>query len=339
MNVVIPMLALTVHGGNRVLFQIANFLSKKGHKVTLVTTTTNQTPFELSESVKIKVIFDKIKNKHVRFLFFLLFGPFFFRGDVIISNHFLTYFPSQISTFFSRGKNVFFVQGIESECFNDYNLILRMILSNINRRSFRSKNVVTANPYLSKRVEKYTTISHEFNLGISRRWLKKSTSEKVYDVIYYARDEANKGLDRFYQIYHLNPDLSYLCISQNEKLLDSLSSLDSIDVYMPKSDAEIYNLIDKSRVLLLTSYKEGFALPPLEAMFRGVPFIYFECGGPSVYANSRNSSLINTCSEFKLCFNEINISYDDYSIACMRTAEKFVLEESLIRFNDYILSL
>lgn len=333
------MLAITPHGGNRVLIQIANFLCEKGHNVTIVTTTGNQSPFLISDKITVKIIFNKIKNKYIRFLMFILFSPIYFRCDIVISNHFLTYFPAQISTFFFRSKNLFFVQGVESECFDSYSQPLTYFLSCVNKLAFKSKNLITANPYLSKRIRKYTSVSHEFNLGISKKWLQKKASHKEYDIIYFARDELNKGLDRFLDIYSLNSELKYLCISQDKVLLHKLAEKYNVDVYLPCSDSDIYNCLDKSKVLLLTSYKEGFALPPLEGMFRGVPFIYFECGGPSVYANLNNSILINTSSDFKEAFNKINCSYDFYSKECISTANNFVLEDSLLKLNDYILGV
>lgn len=336
MNIIIPMLALTPHGGNRVLIQIANFLCEKGHEVTLITTTKNQSPFVISDKVNVNVIFNRYKNKHIRFLMFILFCPIYFRCDIVISNHFLTYFPAQLSTFFFRSKNLFFVQGVESECFDSYSRPLKYLLRGLNELAFKSKYLITANPYLSRRVRQYTSISHEFNLGISKKWLRKSSVHKEYDIIYFARDECNKGLDRFLDIYSLNSELKYLCISQDEKLLKKLSNNHGVEVYKPCSDSDIYNCLDKSKVLLLTSYKEGFALPPLEGMFRGVPFIYFDCGGPSVYANFNNSILINKSSEFKESFKKIDSSYDFYSRSCVTTAKEFVLEDSLLRLNEHI---
>jgi glycosyltransferase involved in cell wall biosynthesis len=53
--------------------------------------------------------------------------------------------------------------------------------------------------------------------------------------------------------------------------------------------------MDSARILLLTSYREGFALPPLEGMARGLPTVLFRCGGPDQYAiDGRNAIYVDS---------------------------------------------
>ncbi|PMO71083.1 hypothetical protein BCT03_20245 [Vibrio splendidus] len=338
MKVHIPMLALTSHGGNRVLIELANYLAEKGNDVVILTTTENYSPFEINEEVQVTKILHKIKNKYVRFFLFLVVSPYFMKDGVVIANHFLTVYPAKISALIFKVKLFFFVQGIESECFEDYPWILRRFLKAVNLVSFNMGAVVSANTFLSSKLDALNvTIAHQFCLGVKKKWIEKSTKPKCYDVAYFARNEKNKGLERFLEIVSANPDLSFLCLSQNVDLLHKLESISpNIDIINPTDDDELYANLDLCKVMLLTSYFEGFALPPLEAMARGLPLIYFDCGGPSAYATKYNSRLISSVNTFKCAFVEILNSYELFSITAFTTASKFELESSYDNLNEFL---
>ena len=340
MHITIPMLAITPHGGNRVLIELANYLAGQGHEVTLLSTSKNNSTFVLNYNVKLKVIFGFVKNKHIRFLFFILFSHFFMKNGIVIANHFLTAYSAKMSQVLFKTKSVFFVQGIESECFDDYSRFISFLMKKINRYAFNFGNVISANPFLSLKLkEMQVNISYEFNLGVSKKWISKSECKHEYDVVYFARPEYNKGIDRFYEILKNNRNISFLCISQDEKLLRDLSLENNVDVRKPSSDLELYHCLDISKVLLLTSYFEGFSLPPLEGMARGLPLIYFECGGPSVYATQNNSILISHSSNFNASYLEILDNYELFSNGAFSTAKKFEVEGAFHGLHDFILNL
>jgi len=340
MNITIPILAITPHGGNRVLVELANYLTEQGHEVTLLSTSENNSPFIMNDNVKLKVIFGFLKNKHVKFLLFIFFSHLFMKDGTIIANHFLTAYSAKLSRFFFKTKSVFFVQGIESECFDDYPKFISFFMRIINKNAFNFGNVISANPFLSLKLkEMKVDIAYEFNLGVSKKWILKSKCKHEYDVVYFARPEHNKGIDRFYEILSKNRDISFLCISQDENILRTLSLENNVDVRKPSNDLELYNCLDISKVLLLTSYFEGFSLPPLEGMARGLPLIYFECGGPSVYSNKKNSILISHSSSFNISYSLILNDYEKFSNEAFSTAKKFEVEGAFHELHDFISSL
>lgn len=339
MKLIIPMLGITPHGGNRVLIDIANYLAdKKNINVVILSSTKNMTTFDISKKVSIKVIFGSLKNKYIRILCFLLCAPFFCKRSLILSNHFLTFFPSQIAEKFLSSKNLFFVQGVEGECLIGYPWIISFLMRKLNILSFKVGRLVPANTFLAQKVSVYGDVFHCFNLGVSKRFFlpQDNKTEKKYDVVYFARPEVNKGIDRFFEILDKNRTLSFLCISQDDNLIKILSDK-NITCFKPTSDLELFRLIDMCKVLLLTSYNEGFALPPLEGMFRLVPLVYFDCGGPKVYTTSDNSVLIDSSSDFCLAFNTIMENYSAYQDGCLKTARKFILEDSLESFGNVII--
>src|SRR5690625_7346132 len=55
--------------------------------------------------------------------------------------------------------------------------------------------------------------------------------------------------------------------------------------------------MDRCRIFLLASEHEGFALPPLEAMARGLAVVTFPAGGPSVYVKKDvHAAVVSDCS-------------------------------------------
>ncbi|MGR5050517.1 glycosyltransferase family 4 protein [Photobacterium damselae] len=340
MNITFPMLAISHHGGVRVLISLINNLSDNGHNVRIVSTTKNESPYNINKNVKIDVVFSSFKSNKIKYILFFLFSFFYLKSDLIVANHFLTVFPTKLASIIYRKKGIFFVQGFEAECIHTKYSILNKFLLWLNNISFGLLPVISANKYLSARLSQYTRIELEYNLGVSKKWLLSKSDmkcdSKVFDVAYFARFEKNKGLDRFLDIVNVNKNISYLCISQDKTILEKLHSIENITTVRPKTDEELYSYIDMSKILLLTSYKEGFALPPLEAMFRGVPLIYFECGGPSVYANEYNSIKIKTYSEFRMAVKNIKDDYFQYRMAALDTANDFILENSFLMVNLYL---
>jgi glycosyltransferase involved in cell wall biosynthesis len=165
-------------------------------------------------------------------------------------------------------------------------------------------------------------------------------SEKIYDVVYFLRREAWKGLDRFLRFLELAEGrISCLCVSQDELLADAIAD-SSATFFKPSSDKELVACIDSARILLLTSYQEGFALPPLEGMARGLPTVLFPCGGPDLYVlDGRNSIYVQSETE-AICAIEGLIrdplDYARMSREAMATAEEYRMDKSLARMADFV---
>lgn len=338
MDIKFIILSLTHHGGVKVLIQLANYMSSVGFNVEIITSTKNLSPYHINKDVKITTIFNSIANKHIRFVFFSIFSPFYLKSDLVIASHFFTVFPAKLGSLIYKARAFFFVQGFEAECFNIESGVIRKFFILLNDLAFKLLPVVSANKYLSMRLRNVCKVAHDFNLGVPLKWLIKSDIHvKNHDVVYFLRSEKNKGLDRFIDIANKNKHIKFLCVGQDRSVFDGLNGTGNILFFKPKNDSELYQAIDSSKVLLLTSYKEGFSLPPLEAMFRGVPLIYFDCGGPSVYTDLDNSVEIKCADDFHRAFTMIDTNYAFYKEAALNTAKKNILEDSLKLFLDYLL--
>jgi glycosyltransferase involved in cell wall biosynthesis len=341
MNITIPALALTAHGGGRVLVQIANHLVGRGFNVSVITSGyPGKMPFIFDKRINVIRIGPSSNSKIICSFFFLLLAPFYLGNSLIIANYFLTVIPSWIADRFFKARYVYLVQDIEYRFFHKK---IYWPLRAICRWTYRRGNIISANSYLTSELRKYD-VQLTLSLGVSCAFFNKAniSKGKMYDIVYFLRGQCHKRIDRFDELLSVfaKKNISVLCISQDIELLESYSS--KVKTLSPINEEQLIDAIDNSRILLLTSEHEGFALPPLEAMARGVPSVMFECGGPSTYAIHGENCFIVTDGQCNtaLSFIEKLIAdvfyYETMSAKAKATAKKFKLEEAVNEFSNYL---
>lgn len=106
------------------------------------------------------------------------------------------------------------------------------------------------------------------------------------------------------------------------------------------SKDEILRRIDRSHVVCLVSSIETFGVSLLEAIFRGVPVIAADCGGPADFVGDHNGILIpkNNAEALKKALTEIKKNYNHFSREFIRgrAMEDFGSDAFLQRFEDVI---
>jgi glycosyltransferase involved in cell wall biosynthesis len=342
MKIVIPMLGLTPHGGNRILVAIANELAARSHPIEILIPRGRKTDlYTLHPNVKINEIGWRIKPKRLSYILFLFLVFFHLRDCFVIANYFLTVIPSYLACRIYKVKYIFFVQDIEYRFFSGF---FQALFKRINEWTFRKGNIITANDYLYKEISPRWKIDFSINIGPNSIFFNhiKTSQEKAFDLIYFLRGERHKRLDRFDEFLDLaSRHIKIVCISQDDEIITKYKPQISA-VFKPKNDAELIDVFDRSRVLLLTSDHEGFSLPPLEGMARGLPPVIFECGGPSVYCvNLFNSILIkdgnvgtafhavkNLLEDFKL--------YETLSQNAQTTSQRFRLDLGINKLCNFL---
>lgn len=295
MKIAIPLIGFTSHGGVRVLVQIANSFAKQGHIVTFfLPKGRNDHIFKLEPGIEVKEIGPNIKNKLLSWISFSLLFPFYNTGSVVIANHFITYFPSVFAR--NKKKVIYFVQGLEYQAYSG--VLTTKIASVICKFSYYSDGMYAANKYLYDELKKFGNPKGYLQLGIADDFIKipleqNKWNARDFDIIYFLRAEKYKRLDRFDAIIHplLNAGKKIVLVSQDINLLEKYKQYD-VTCARPENDTELIKYIDQSKLMVLTSDFEGFSLPPLECMARGVPPILYDCGGPKNYAKDMVNSII-----------------------------------------------
>ncbi len=346
-SIVIPVISLLSHGGTRILVELANFLSNAGFEVTiLVPKGKVNSPYQLADGVNLRQINIPSIHKYLDYFLFLVFLPFYLRNKgVVIANFFVTMYPIWFASIMFKTKYIYFVQGIESE----YRGISGKILNYFCDFTYKSKNIIAANEYLAKKLEAMgVKIKISINIGPASIFYNMSIpeiKEKEFHIVYFLRHESWKRRDRFDKIVNIlrvkfKKEFKLLCISQDVELLNKYKKI--CHCVKPKNDKELIELLDSSKVLLLTSDYEGFSLPPLEAMARGIPVVLYECGGPSLYIeHTKNSFLVDEDDEELACkylidILENDVLYEKLSMNAIKTAQLYQANKGFQAIVDVI---
>ena len=341
-KIIIPILGLTAHGGNRIIVEVANKLVEAGIDVTFVTPNRDVSmPFILDPRIEIKKTGPRVSSKSLAWLFFLILSPFFMIHSKILANHFLTVLPSWLASIFFGAEYVCLVQDIE---FRFYKGKFLDIPRRICEWTYRRGRLVAANDYLAAELKDYTTLLLTLKLGVANDFfnLEISKDKKKFDVVYFLRAEPRKRIDRFDRVlpFFRQKNLKVLCISQDIQLMQKYQ--DQVSTYCPSNDVELIKAVDQCSVLLLTSEHEGFSLPPLEAMARGVPTVMYPCGGPDVYAVHKKNCLYVMDEDVETALDAVETLltnpkiYEDLSKAGMITASDYHLDNSIKIFADFL---
>lgn len=332
----IPMLSARWHGGARVLLQFANYCVSHGHRVTILCPSGHFTSnYELDSRVTVRNPGIRSGWKIVDYTSFLFAVPFALpRDGMAVANFFVTYFPVRLAALIRRTAYIYFVQDIECK----YAGIGGWILNQVCKSTYADKHIVAANPYLGDRLAReFGRRCESIQVGPAEIFYRRPvTRPKEFDIIYFLRRESWKGLDRFRRFVALcGRRVSILCISQDDALLSDMRREGMLACRKPADDEELIDCIDSARVLLYTSYEEGFALPPLEAMARGVPPIMYRCGGPDIYVRHGVNSLYvqdeAEAVETVLRVIETRSIYQSLSAEGMATAAQYRMEAGLER--------
>ncbi|HLS05799.1 MAG TPA: glycosyltransferase family 4 protein [Wenzhouxiangella sp.] len=299
MNIIIPALGLERNGGNRVLIAVANALAASGATCEfLVPGGCEQPGFSLAPEIAVTAITRPRGNKVVRWLLFMLAAVPRLRGQNILANHFVTALSAVLATRFRRRSFAWLVQDLE---YRFYPAPLSWLAWLACRLAWRRAIVLPANPYLHRQLKKRGVAAEPpLALGVAQSFIETPRSEsRDLDVLMMLRHGRHKRLDRYRQIaadLHAR-GISVAAIAPETALFEPFG--DSLHTCLvPDSDKQIVALMDRCRIFLLASEHEGFALPPLEAMARGLAVVTFPAGGPSVYVKKDvNAAVVDDCSE------------------------------------------
>lgn len=342
MKVAIPLINLSWHGGVRVLVQLANHLSAAGHDVQILVTRRYVTGnYALSPRIRVRHIGVTTGYRPVDYLIFLLLLPIVLpTRSLVVANFFVTYIPSRIGSWLKRGRHIYLVQDIEAK----YSGAIGGLLNAICRITYRDRNIVTVNQKLRQRLaEEFNASVQAVNVGpadIFYSMARDVQSAPRYDVVFFARREPWKGLDRLYDLLGgQSPPWRLVCVSQDQDLTKELSER-GLDCVCPADDRELIKIIDASKLLLFTSYDEGLGLPPLEAMARGVPTVLFRCGGPDIYVqHERNAVYVDDVKDCRQRIDQLLSDESFYRRLCdggVQTASEFRLSAALVTIASFM---
>lgn len=276
MKVVIPVGALHIGGGCRVLADVANALTAAGHDTEIIIP--EGMPIEYPLRCKVTVV-PSLSSEYIPY------------GDIVLPN-FYTTFQSAYDAW--PGQCVRLSLGFEPLWAPDPEYAVWTYQQGVPTLSI--SHWLDDQIYHCSQRRGYVV-----NLGIDRKVFhpaRQKTKHRRKIVLYMARDPeagyALKGYSDFLasmQIlkarYH-NKFTVYMICPERALPLPGIAHR----VYRPKNDREIAKLYRRADVFVSTSWFEGFALPPLEAMACGTPVVTTDSGGIRDFCHHKVNSYI-----------------------------------------------
>ncbi len=263
MKVVIPVGALHVGGGCRVLAGLANTLHAAGHDVDVVIPEAAPLEYALSCNV-VKV--PQLSAETIPY------------GDVVLPNFYSTFAPAYAAW---PKQCVRLSLGFEPLWVPDPEVALWTYATGV--------PVISISNWLAQQIQIAVNVpSRVVNLGVNQRVFhpkgkKRHHHEKI--ILYMARDpDAGYALKGFADFQEAMQKFSrrykgkycvYMICPERVLTLDGIPH----KTFQPKSDREIAHLYRRADVFVSTSWFEGFALPPLEALACGTPVVTTDSGG------------------------------------------------------------
>lgn len=334
------MLGLTAHGGNRVLVGLANSVVAAGHGCCVLTPRCPASmPYRFDPRVKVRRIGPEVSNKFLRWALFACCLAIALRDRDVVANHFVTAMAARVAQLTSSARVVYLIQDIE---YRFYEGGRRYLARWICEWTYRLPMLLPANAYLEGELLRHGLRPlAPLNLGVDRAFLEQPpiVGNRQFDVVYFLRRDRHKRLDRFLLIAQRlkQSRVTVAGISQDAGLLSECAALLSAAV-SPAADSALIEVLDRARIMLLTSDQEGFSLPALEAMARGLPTVMFPCGGPSSYAKDGYNCVIVADESVDTAVAEIHRllqddrHYSRLSLNARTTAARFDFERALGEF-------
>lgn len=266
------------NGGNKVVCEYANRLSKRGYTVKLV------------------VLFGKnFSWIPIDVPVISIFSLFFEYPDILIA----TFWPTAYITFLLRAKKkMYFIQAWEEEFSRNY-FLKKLALFSIKL----PLNKIVTSHFLKKKVSLYTksTVLEVFPYGIDGTIFKPALSRKKTSVIRILTVMS------FYKIYK-GPDIYDLAVKELKKIHPEyvfiLASNEKFpcapvnEFYSNPSTNQLVKLYQTSDILLVPSRSEGFFIPGLEAMASKCLVITTDNGGIHEYAaHNKNAIILKSIEE------------------------------------------
>ena len=294
-------------GGNRMFIEIANRLCLE-HQIAIVYP--NNSPerhtFTVDPAVRFIAIGKLRKNKFGKLLNLIKTIRYASRHHgsayIIFSDPFLSIF----SFFLGNGRRLRFVQSDDYRIFDDGTVLgngyLLKIYKWLTIRSYRRRK----DRFVFNSRFVYETFCRDSGRqGIPFRAVHPAIDHNVFStegrtsvntrICLVARKHPSKGLTTFIDAYR---NLSDRYREKIDKVTlishDDLSAFDTegMTILRPGNDSDIANVYRDSGIFIFPSWREGFGLPPLEAMACGCACLISASGGVDEFARDNENCLM-----------------------------------------------
>lgn len=310
-------------GGNRVFIELANELVKKEIEIEIIypNNSKEKNTFEIDRNIKVLSI-GRYSDFKILKLFNVIYTFLWLRKNRKNSKLIITDPIMSLFYFLLPLKNLYrFLQADDYRIFDDGMIIKNKIIlkiykffikisyqSNKIKYIFNSKFVYKTFLEDSKKKIKYDLVHPSINKNIFYNINKRS--EKEINICIVARKHPSKGFITFIECWKkftYKEKINKVYIISHDDLSHFDLSDKKFNMICPKSDMEIAQIMNMSHIFISTSWREGFGLPPLEAMACGCGLIISSSGGVEEYAKHDYNCLMYSPKDVEGLLKNLNI--------------------------------
>jgi glycosyltransferase involved in cell wall biosynthesis len=329
-KIAFAMYKIGLAGGVRAIFEVANRLHERGYNIRIIALGGDHSWFKvkvpiyyvqpskiLNLSIKAYRLLRhiQVRNNKVNYFDVSAFArKLGFHADLIrtltdaLNEHgtdaaIATWYPTALSVWLSNvSKPLYFMQDFH-ELVQEADGIYGLRLFETTLRlpfHFLANSTYTRNIILSYNKEARVTVTGvgvDLNTFHPRRTRVVGSSDKpiVMAIIRYGRYKGGDVAIRTLNIVNKKQPIHAILVG-DERIIDNIFKEVRPEfkyaVFGNVDDETLAKLYSSSDIFIFTSYKEGFGLPPLEAMASGTAVVTTDCGGVRDYAVDSYNSLI-----------------------------------------------
>jgi len=330
MKIAFAMYATGLAGGVRAIFEVVNRLHERGHDIRIIALGGNHSWYKVkapiyyvnpprifSLGIKTYKLFRHAKVRYINASYFDVVGLMKRLGlhadtvkvlaeaiiehgvDVAIA----TWYPTALSVWLSNvSKPLYFMQDFH-ELVQEVDGVYGLRLFETTLRlpfHFLANSTYTRDIILSYNKEARVTVTGvgvDLNTFYPRRSRVIDSNGKPI-IMAIIRDQKFKGGDvavRALNLVNKKQPIHAVLVGGRgtiEKLFKEVRPEFRYTIFSNVDDETLAKLYSSSDVFIFTSYREGFGLPPLEAMASGTAVVTTDCGGVRDYAVDGYNSLV-----------------------------------------------
>lgn len=340
MKISFPLVGFNVSGGIRIIINIANGLARKGYSICIIVPDyAPVSPFELEDSVEIKVISTKGKGIWRKLFYYLILCFVSTQSsDVVFATGCKTSYCLFLSKLIHVSSVRLFslIQGYEPLSHVQHlvkNKFIKNIFYIIAKFSYKvPMKKIAVSSWIKDQIgdNSIKVINNGVDLNVFLPNKKNNDKTNRFVIGTIGRLAKYKGYDIFLKaISSINSkDIELIVLSQEDlKLPNKIKAR----IIKPNNDTQVVDFYHQCDIFVFTSFVEGFGMPPLEAMACGVPVITTDCGGIRDFVNNSNSIIVPTGDVHSIA-NAVTMLKKDKNLReslgqqGLKTVKKFSLE-------------
>jgi glycosyltransferase involved in cell wall biosynthesis len=351
MYIVFPIMSFSVSGGMRALIEHANGLAAREHRVLILVARPSGGPsFPLDERVELK---QATVTRSVLGEMLWLMREIPKTADTVVANFYLTSYPVALATRAYGQNGYYFLQGYEPWFFvhapNRRAPALQRALAALSYHLPLYQIVVSAwlrRQLPSKPIQRLPIVNDGVDTLTFAPNPEPRRNNAARTIMTIARSAPLKGLHDFEQAMRISaqalPGSALLLVSQERSLV--IDTPMSAEIVHPANDAELVGCYNRADVFVFSSLREGFGMPPLEAMACGTPVVTTDCGGVLDYAEDGVNCLVVPVGDPQAMADAVHRILSDEALARqlseagIETARQYTWEAMVDRMESILVS-